>query len=194
MPDPAAAEAFYAAAFDLGDQVSVRAADSADDRLPRVHAVARRVPAGHRGQPRRHRPRRGRHDAEAGGEELLGLRRRRPGPGRRDLEGRDVVEEGPGPGDPEIDDIVLLLGVADVKATKQFYVDAVWTWGRASAASTSSSTPPSSQVKLALYGRRALAKDAGVPPEGTGSHRIAIVSDAGPFTDPDGFEWEAASA
>ena len=33
---------------------------------------------------------------------------------------------------------------------------------------------PSSPVKLALYGRRALAKDAGVSPDGTGSHRIVI--------------------
>jgi hypothetical protein len=52
---------------------------------------------------------------------------------------------------------------------------------------------PASHIKLALYRRRALAKDAGVPPEGTGAHRIAITSDAGPFTDPDGFAWEAAS-
>jgi catechol 2,3-dioxygenase-like lactoylglutathione lyase family enzyme len=50
----------------------------------------------------------------------------------------------------------------------------------------------SSPVKLALYERRALAKDAGVPPEGTGSHRLVIGSDAGPLTDPDGFAWEAA--
>jgi hypothetical protein len=47
-------------------------------------------------------------------------------------------------------------------------------------------------VKLALYGRRALAKDAGVSKDGTGSHRIIIAGDAGPFTDPDGFAWEAA--
>jgi len=50
---------------------------------------------------------------------------------------------------------------------------------------------PSSAVKLALYGRRAAAKDAGVSPEGTGSHRLRIGSDAGSFTDPDGFAWEA---
>ena len=49
-----------------------------------------------------------------------------------------------------------------------------------------------SPVKFGLYGRRALAKDAGVAPDGTGSHRIAIDSDAGAFTDPDGFAWEAA--
>jgi hypothetical protein len=42
---------------------------------------------------------------------------------------------------------------------------------------------------MALYGRRALA---GVSPDGTGSHRLVIGSDAGPFTDPDGFAWDAA--
>ena len=47
-------------------------------------------------------------------------------------------------------------------------------------------------VKLALYGRRALAKDAGVTPDGSGSHGIIIAGDAGPLTDPDGFTWEAA--
>ena len=44
------------------------------------------------------------------------------------------------------------------------------------------------------WSRRTLlnaAKDAGVDPEGSGSHRITIRSDAGPFTDPDGFAWEA---
>ena len=46
---------------------------------------------------------------------------------------------------------------------------------------------------VTLYGRRALAKDAGVSPDGAGSHRIMIGSDAGPFTDPDGFAWAAAS-
>jgi hypothetical protein len=51
---------------------------------------------------------------------------------------------------------------------------------------------PSSPMKLALYGHRALAKDAGVPPDATGSHRLAIGSEAGPFTDPDGFAWESA--
>ena len=64
-------------------------------------------------------------------------------------------------------------------------------WPRATAASTSSS-PTRRAHQLALYGRRALAKTAGVAPDGTGSHRIAINSTAGTFTDPDGFTWEAA--
>ncbi len=53
-------------------------------------------------------------------------------------------------------------------------------------------TAPGS-VKLALYGRRAAARDAGVSPEGTGSHRLTISGDAGLFTDPDGFAWQTAS-
>ncbi len=49
-------------------------------------------------------------------------------------------------------------------------------------------------MTLALYGRKALAKDAGVAPDGSGSHRIAIGSGAGTFTDPDGFGWEPLPA
>jgi predicted lactoylglutathione lyase len=33
---------------------------------------------------------------------------------------------------------------------------------------------------------------AGVSPDGTGSHRLVISSDAGSFADPDGFVWESA--
>ena len=36
------------------------------------------------------------------------------------------------------------------------------------------------------------AEDAGVPADGTGSHRIVIDSGYGPFTDPDGFTWQKA--
>jgi uncharacterized glyoxalase superfamily protein PhnB len=96
-----------------------------------------------------------------------------------------------GPATRQIDDIVLLLGVDDVAATKQFYVEQGLTVARGFGSKYVEFTAPASHIKLALYKRRALAKDAGVPPEGTGSHRIAITSDAGPFTDPDGFGWEA---
>jgi hypothetical protein len=44
-----------------------------------------------------------------------------------------------------------------------------------------------SAITLALYSRRALAKDAGVSPDDTGSHRILVDGEFGPFTDPDGF-------
>jgi catechol 2,3-dioxygenase-like lactoylglutathione lyase family enzyme len=96
-----------------------------------------------------------------------------------------------GPATRQIDDFVLLLGAEDVAASKRFYVDqglaVARSFGRKYVEFAGSSGP----VKLALYGRRALAKDAGVSPEGTGSHRIVIGGDAGAFTDPDGFAWGA---
>jgi predicted lactoylglutathione lyase len=94
-----------------------------------------------------------------------------------------------GPATGRIDAIVLLLGVTDVAASKQYYLDQGLTvaksFGRMYVEFASSGS-----VKLALYRRRALAKDAGVSPEGTGSHRIAISGVAEPFTDLDGFAWE----
>ncbi|MBV8954456.1 MAG: glyoxalase [Solirubrobacterales bacterium] len=95
-----------------------------------------------------------------------------------------------GPASTEVDDLVLLLGVADVKASKRFYADRGLKVAKSFASKYVEFDSP--QVKLALYGRRALAKDAGVSPDSTGSHRILIGSDAGTFTDPDGFAWDAS--
>lgn len=96
--------------------------------------------------------------------------------------------------DPKrFDRIVLLLGAEDVAASKRFYVDHGLAVAKSFGRKYVEFDTPDSPVKLALYGRRALAKDAGVPPEGSGSHRIAIESDGGAFTDPDGFPWEAPS-
>ncbi|MFG1941355.1 glyoxalase [Nonomuraea sp. NPDC048826] len=97
-----------------------------------------------------------------------------------------------GPASKEIDDIVLQLGADDVAASKAFYVDRGFTVAKSYGRRYVEFATPSSPVKLSLYKRRALAKVAGVAPEGTGSHRLVIGSDAGPFTDPDGFVWEAA--
>ncbi|WP_328400866.1 glyoxalase [Nocardia sp. NBC_00403] len=96
-----------------------------------------------------------------------------------------------GPATREVDDVVLLLGVEDVKATKQFYVDRGVAVAKSFGSKYVEFATPGSSVKLALYGRRAAAKDAGISPDGTGSHRIVIGSNAGTFTDPDGFAWEA---
>ncbi|MEV8437928.1 glyoxalase [Actinosynnema sp. NPDC051121] len=97
-----------------------------------------------------------------------------------------------GPATRRIDEVVLLLGVADVAASKRFYVGHGLSVGK-SFGRMYVEFAGSGAVKLALYRRRALAKEAGVAPEGSGSHRIAIRGDAGSFTDPDGFAWEAVS-
>ncbi|MEW9528856.1 glyoxalase [Microbispora sp. NPDC049125] len=98
-----------------------------------------------------------------------------------------------GPDTRRIDEMVLLLGAADVAASKRFYVDRGLAVAKSFGRKYVEFATPSSPVKLALYGRRALAKDAGVPVDGTGSHRLVLGGDTGPFTDPDGFTWEAAS-
>ncbi|MEV6975162.1 glyoxalase [Kitasatospora sp. NPDC093806] len=100
-----------------------------------------------------------------------------------------------GPATHEIDDIVLLIGVDDVKATKQFYVDRGLTVAKSFGGKYAEfATGQASPVKLALYKRRALAKDLGVPVDGTGSHRIVLGSTTDTFTDLDGFTWEATTA
>jgi predicted lactoylglutathione lyase len=98
-----------------------------------------------------------------------------------------------GPATRQIDEIVLQLGVADVAASKRFYVDRGLAVAKSYGRKYVEFDTPSSPVKLTLYERRALAKVAGVAPDGTGSHRLMIGSDAGPFTDPDGFAWVAST-
>lgn len=97
-----------------------------------------------------------------------------------------------GPATREVDGIVLLLGVTDVKASKRFYVEHGLTVGRSFGGKYVEFSTPGAPVKLALYPRKALAKDAGVDMAGSGSHRIAIAGDGDGFTDPDGFVWESA--
>src|SRR4051795_7225638 len=99
-----------------------------------------------------------------------------------------------GPATREIDRIVLLLGAADVTASKRFYVERGLTVGRSFGRRYVEFDMPAGAIALGLYGRRALAKDARVAPDGSGSHRLVIGGDAGHFTDPDGFGWELATS
>jgi uncharacterized glyoxalase superfamily protein PhnB len=89
------------------------------------------------------------------------------------------------------DHVVLLLGVEDVSASTRFYAERGLAVGK-SFGSYVDFDLPDSPIGLGLYRRRALAKSAGVSPDGYGSHRIRITGDAGMFVDPDGFEWGVA--
>jgi catechol 2,3-dioxygenase-like lactoylglutathione lyase family enzyme len=193
VPDPTAAEAFYAAAFGLGDTVSVRASEAPTTGF-RGFALSLVV-----SQPSTVDSLLG--TALDGGATTLK-------PARKGFWGYGGVVQAPdgalwkvatsskkdcGPATRQVDDVVLLLGVADVKASKQFYVDRGMAVAKSFGSKYVEFESPASHVKLALYGRRAAAKDAGVSPDGTGSHRIVIGGDAGTFTDPDGFPWEPAS-
>jgi predicted lactoylglutathione lyase len=192
VPDPTAAERFYAAAFGLGTQLRLRASEAPTSGF-RGFTLSLVV-----SQPATV-------DGLIGAALDSGATPLKPV--KKSLWGYGGVIQAPdgaiwkvatsskkdsGPATRQIDDIVLLLGVADVKASKRFYVD------RGLAVKRSFGGKyvefDTQDVKLALYGRRALAKDAGISAGGSGSHRLMIGSDAGPFTDPDGFAWQVAGA
>jgi predicted lactoylglutathione lyase len=190
VPDFTAAEVFYAAAFGLGDELQLRASDAPTSGF-RGFTVSLVVaqPAtvdGFIGAA-----------LDAGATSLK--------PVKKSLWGYGGVVQAPdgtiwkvatsskkntGPATRQIDQLVLLLGVRDVPASRHFYVEHGLEVARSFArAYVEFATSP---VKLALYKHRALAKDAGVPQDGTGSHRIVIAADTDPFSDPDGFVWEPA--
>ena len=189
VPDLSAAGAFYQAAFGLGDQLSLRASDAPTTGfrgftlslvVSQPATVDQFVGAA----------------LDAGATPLKPVKKSFWGYGGvvRAPDGAiwkvaSSSKKDTGPATREVDEIVLLLGVADVAASKRFYVerglDVAKSFGRKYVQFDTAN------VKLALYGRGALAKDAGVSVDGTGSHRIIIGGDAGSFTDPDGLAWQA---
>ena len=97
-----------------------------------------------------------------------------------------------GPASRDIESVVLLIGCDDITATKQFYVDRGFAIARSFGKKYVEFEPGSGTVTLGLLPRKALAKDAGVPIEGSGSHRVVLVGGDTAATDPDGFVWEPA--
>lgn len=190
--DPAAAEQFYAAAFGLGSLVQVRATDvptegfrgfSASLIVAQPSTVTSLFDS-----------------AVAAGATVLK-------PVAKSMWGYGGVVRAPdgaiwkvatsakketGPAARAVDQIVVLLAADDVVASKRFYVDRGLAVGK-SFGKYVEFAMSESPIKLGLYSRKALAKDAGVAPEGSGSHRLVFVSDSAPFTDHDGFAWEPAA-
>ncbi|MEU0134861.1 glyoxalase [Streptomyces sp. NPDC006296] len=192
VADPVAAEQFYATAFGLGPELRVRASEAPSTGF-RGFTLSLTV-----SQPS---------TVDALVDSALAAGASPVKPVKKSLWGYGGVVQAPdgtlwkiatsakkdkGPATRQIDRLVLLLGAEDVLASKRFYVDRGFTVGKSFGRKYVEFELPSSPVTLALYGRRALAKDAGVPPDGTGSHRIVLTGDSGPFADPDGFEWEKA--
>ncbi|GAB3568890.1 glyoxalase [Amycolatopsis endophytica] len=191
VADPAAAERFYATAFGLGTQLRFRASQAPTDGF-RGFTLSLVV-----SQP-------GNVDALvdaalAGGAKTIK-------PAAKSLWGYGATVEAPdgtvwtiatskkkdsGPASKEFDSLVLLLGVEHVSASRKFYVERGLKTGKSFGSYVEFET---GEIKLALNKRRALAKNAGVSPDGSGSHRIAVRGAVEPFTDPDGFAWETTSA
>jgi len=97
------------------------------------------------------------------------------------------------PASRDIESIVLLIGADDVLATKAHYVGRDFRVAKSFGRKYVEFEAGGGAVTLGLLGRKALAKDAGVPVEGSGSHRIALHGGESAATDPDGFAWEPAS-
>jgi hypothetical protein len=100
------------------------------------------------------------------------------------------AKRGSGPADRQVEEIALILGVADMTAAKRLYVERGLTIARSFGNKYAEFEAAGESIKLGLYKRRGLAKDAGVAAEGSGSHRLVIGPDSGAFTDPDGFAWD----
>ena len=193
-PDPAGADAFYSAAFGLSPGLGLRASEAPTSGF-RGFTLSLKV-----SQPSTVKSLIGA-ALDAGATSLK--------PVANSLWGYGGVVRAPdgtiwkvatsakkdtGPANRRIDDIVLLLGATDVAASKRFYLDHGLVVAKSFGRKYVEFATPTSPVKLALYGRRALAKDAGVPPDGEGSHRIIIGSDGESFIAPDGFAGEAEPA
>ncbi|MEU0900308.1 glyoxalase [Streptomyces massasporeus] len=193
VADPAAADRFYSAAFGLGDRLRLRASEEPTSGF-RGFTLSLVV-----AQPA---------DVDALLDAAVQAGATTLKPAAKSLWGYGGVVQAPdgtiwqlassskkntGPASRQVDEFVLLLGVEDVKASKQFYVEHGLAVGKSFGSKYVEFATGTGPVKLALYKRRGLAKVAGVSPDGTGSHRLTIGSDTGPFTDPDGFAWTTAS-
>jgi len=193
VSDASEAERFYADAFGLGDRVRVKTTDESTSGF-RGFTLSLVV-----SQPS---------SVDGVIDSALAAGATSLKPGAKSLWGYGGVVEAPdgaiwtiassskkdtGPASRQIDEFVLQLGVEDVSESKQYYVDHGIPVAKAYGRKYVQLGDPSSPITLALYQRRGLAKVAGVPADGAGSHRLVITGDAAPFTDPDGFDWAAAA-
>jgi hypothetical protein len=193
VPDVAAAQAFYDQAFGLGPELGLRASETPTSGF-RAFTISLVV-----SQPATV-------DALIGSAREAGASEIKPA--KKGLWGYGGVLRAPdgaiwkvatsskkdrGPATRDVDELIVLLGVSDVGASKTFYcergVAVAKSYGRKYVQFDTGPT-----VTLGLYSRRALAKDAGVDEQGGGSPRLIIGGDTGAFTDPDGFPWETATS
>ncbi|MBB5084208.1 glyoxalase [Nonomuraea endophytica] len=189
VPNPADAERFYAAAFGLDERLRVQSSDAPTSGF-RGFSMSLVV-----AQPSTVDSLFGT-AVEAGAKPLKAVAKSLWGYGGV-LQAPDGAiwtiasssKKDTGPATRKIDNVVLQLGAQDVAASKRFYVEHGFEVTKSYGRKYVEFSPPSSPISLSLYARKALAKVSGVSPEGSGSHRLVIGSDAEPFTDPDGFVW-----
>ena len=193
VPDPAEADRFYTEAFGLGGRIRTRASDAATSGFRGFHVSLTVSQPSTASSLIDSAVEAGATVLKPAAKSLWGFGGVVQAPDGTIWKVATSAKKGSGPATREVDRIVVLLGAEDVAASKKFYMDHGLAVGKSFGRSYVEFDTPASPVMLGLYGRRALAKDAGVPPEGTGSHRLALVGGVGPATDPDGFTWEPAA-
>lgn len=78
-------------------------------------------------------------------------------------------------------------------ASKTFYAERGIPVGKSFGRSYVQFDTGGSPIGLGLYRHASLAKDAGVPADGSGSHRLTVNGVLGAAVDPDGFVWAPVS-
>lgn len=191
--DPAAARAFYAAAFGPDLPLRFRASDAPTQGFRGFHvSLTMAQPA----------------DVDALAETAVAAGAEVVRPVTRSFWGYGGVLRAPdgaiwkavssskkdkSPASRTIEGIVLLIGADDVLASKAHYVERGFRVAKSFGRKYVEFESGGGRVTLGLLSRKALAKDAGVPMAGSGSHRIALNGGGSAVTDPDGFAWEPAS-
>ncbi|KAB2812981.1 glyoxalase [Pimelobacter simplex] len=192
--DPAAARAFYDQAFGPGLPVEVRAGDSPTSGFRGFHvSLTLAQPA----------------DVDALAESAIAAGAEVIKPVTKSFWGYGGVLRAPdgaiwkvvssskkntGPVRRAYESVVLLIGADDVLATKRYYTERGFGVAKSFGRKYVEFEPGAGAVTLGLLSRKALAKDAGVPIDGTGSHRLVLCGGTTAGTDPDGFAWEPARA
>lgn len=189
VPDVDAARSFYTEAFGLGDRLRFRTADAATAGF-RGYTLSLVVsqPANVRALV----------DAAVGAgatvikpvaKSLWGVGGTVQAPDGAIWKIATSAKKDSAPPSRAVDEIVLLLGADDVVASKTFYAERGIPVGKSFGRSYVQFDTGASPIGLGLYRHASLAKDAGVPAEGSGSHRITINGVLGAAVDPDGFVW-----
>lgn len=189
VPDVDVARSFYTEAFDLGDRLRFRAAD-AETAGFRGYTLSLVV-----SQPANVRAlvdaavAAGASVIKPVSKSLWGVGGTIQAPDGAIWKVATSAKKDTAPPSRAVDEIVLLLGAEDVVASKAFYADRGIAVGKSFGRSYVQFDTGASPIGLGLYRHASLAKDAGVPAEGSGSHRITINGALGAAVDPDGFVW-----
>jgi len=193
VPDVDAAQSFYTRAFGLGDRLRFGTADAETSGFrgytlslvvsqpANVHALVDAAVAA------------GATVIKPGAKSLWGVGGTVQAPDGAIWKVATSAKKDTAPPSRDVDEIILLLGAEDVIASKTFYTERGIPVGKSFGRSYVQFDTGGSPIGLGLYRHAALAKDAGVPADGSGSHRLTVNGVLGAAVDPDGFVWAPVS-